>query len=241
MRTRFLVSATLLPLALSLYAEDTTGRVEGVIVDSGSGLNLRRTHVVLRPADGGLAAIGVETDERGRFEFRDVPAGRYSLFAERDGYLPGIVATRGAYRLPEVIAVQAAFPVTGVEIRMSKWATIGGKIKYDDAEPASSVLVQAWRERTWRGRHGYYVTTAVRTNDRGEYRIYGLPPGSYVLAAVYDRAIQIPNLKEQPRLDASGMLVPPEGYATTFFPNSTKLTDAVSLKVAGSAPREETV
>jgi len=223
-----LISLVFLTTAL---AEDTAARVDGVIVDASNGLNLRRTHVVLRPAEGGLSPIGVETDERGRFEFRDVPQGRYVLFAERDGYLPGTVATRGGYRLPEVIAVQTAFPLTGIEIRLSRWATIGGKIKYDDAEPASSVLVQAWRERTWRGRHGYYVTTAVRTNDRGEYRIYGLPPGSYILAAVFDRVLQIPNLKEQPRLDSSGVMVPPEGYTTTFFPNSTKLVDAAALKV----------
>ncbi len=231
MRSRLLLSAAI--LTLTAYAQDQppTARVDGTIVDAANGLNLRRTHVILRPADAGLSAIGVETDARGHFEFRDVPPGRYALLAERDGYLPATIATRGAYRLPEILAVQSAFPLSGIEIRMYRWATIGGRIKYDDAEPASTILVQAWRERSWRGRHGYYVSTAVRTNDRGEYRIYGLAPGSYILAAVYDRVVQVANLKEQPRLDASGIAVPQEGYTTTFFPNSTKLAEAAPLKV----------
>jgi hypothetical protein len=62
-------------------------QVEGQVL-SEAGQPLRRAHVTLRPLQAGLSATGAEADERGNFVLRRIPAGLYSLIAERDGYLP---------------------------------------------------------------------------------------------------------------------------------------------------------
>ncbi len=101
----------------------------------------------------------------------------------------------------------------------------------DDGEPGVGVRVELYREYRTRGRHGYGVVSAAITNDRGEYRVYGLQPGSYFVAAVYDKAPLVAGAQDQPLTDALGRELPPTGYTTTFFPNTEKLSEALPVKV----------
>jgi protocatechuate 3,4-dioxygenase beta subunit len=75
-------------------------RVEGKVVSDLDGRGLRRAHVVLRPIDAGLPAVGTDADEQGEFELRDIAPGRYTLTADRDGFLPSSVFLRGTLRMP---------------------------------------------------------------------------------------------------------------------------------------------
>lgn len=225
MQMRWLTFALTVNLALAA----NLARIDGTVTDASNGQPLRRVQVMLRPASAGLAAIGVETDDRGTFEVRDVEPGQYSVLAQRDGYLPAAIARFQGAALPAVFAVEPDEKMAGVEIRLTRWSTIGGRIRYDDAEPASGILVQAWREWIWRGQRRWYVAGSARTNDRGEYRLYGLSKGPHVIAAVYDRPSPVANLLEQARLDSSGLPVPVTGYVTTFYPASTRLPDAIAV------------
>ena len=40
--------------------------------------------MVLQPLQAGTPAIGVDADEKGNFEIREIAAGNYSLVAQRD-------------------------------------------------------------------------------------------------------------------------------------------------------------
>src|SRR5258708_6403154 len=76
-------------------------RIEGKVLTDGD-LPLRRAHVVLRPIEAGRTTIGVEADDKGAFVVRDITPGRYSLIAQRDGYLATSTCLRGALRMPPV-------------------------------------------------------------------------------------------------------------------------------------------
>jgi hypothetical protein len=115
---------------------------------------------------------------------------------------------------------------------MVPWGVIGGKIKFDDAEPAVNVAVQLYREYYLKGRHGWAVAATTRTNDRGEYRVHGLEPGSYYIAALYQAPPRPPNSEEQRPTDASGKPAAELSYAVTFYPEVQKLADAVAVRIS---------
>ena len=74
---------------------------------------------------------------------------------------------------------------------------VSGKVKFDDAEPAVNVAIQLYRSYYDRGRHGYAAAASGRTDDRGEYRLHGLEPGSYYVAALYQAPPRPAGAEEQ--------------------------------------------
>ena len=53
----------------------------------------------------------------------------------------------------------------------------------EDGEPVAMVNVQALRQSYVRGQKQLAPASSASTNDRGEFRIFGLPPGRYFLSA----------------------------------------------------------
>jgi hypothetical protein len=196
--------------------------VEGTVVNDRTGLPLNRAHVVLRPAQAGASAIGIDTDDKGMFAISDVDPGRYSLSAARDGYLSSSVCLIGTLRLPQVFAIGAKQSITGLTFRLRPFAVMAGRISFEDGEPAMSVRVEAYREYRNHVRHGYALAASATTNDRGEYRMFGLQPGSYVVSASNERP-----LPANEKVRGARAL----GYAMTFYTNSTKLSEAVPVRL----------
>src|SRR5580692_11477775 len=62
----------------------TSGRVEGQLVDAGSGEGIRKGWLTLRAGTAGYTTV---SDSNGNFVFEDVEPGRYSLAAEHSAYL----------------------------------------------------------------------------------------------------------------------------------------------------------
>jgi hypothetical protein len=193
--------------------------IEGTVVNDGSGLRLKRAHVVLRPEKTGASAIGVDTDDKGAFTIRNVDAGRYSLSASRDGYLTSTVCSMGAVRLPQIFSIGAKETIAGLTFRLLPFAVMVGRISFDDGEPAMNIRVEAYREYRNHLRNGYLMAASATTNDRGEYRMFGLRSGSYIVAAVERGAAANEQVHDELR------------YATTFYVNSTKLSESVPVKL----------
>jgi Carboxypeptidase regulatory-like domain len=206
-------------------------RVEGHVISDLDERPLRRAHVMLRAAEAGITSVGAEADEKGNFDLRDVAPGRYSLIAERDGFLASAVCMKGALRMPPVISIGAGQSLSNLTFRLRPWAVITGKIRFEDGDPGINIRVDAYREYHFKSRHGYSIMMSARTDDRGEYRLHGLQPGSYFVAAAYERALPTQGYREQTRVDEQGEERPAIGYTTTFFPNTVKLSEAVGVRL----------
>jgi hypothetical protein len=187
--------------------------------------------VLLGPAETSGSALVQTTDEKGKFSFPKVAPGTYSITVQRDGYLKQTAGRIGAYKMPPIFLIQPGQDVGSLDFRMVPWGVVSGKVKFDDAEPAVGVTVQMYREYYRRGRHGWEVAANTRTNDLGEYRVHGLDPGSYYVAALYQKPQLPPNAEEQRRADASGKSRDELSYAVTFYPDVQKLADAVAIRV----------
>jgi hypothetical protein len=223
----------LAPLAL---AQARAPVLSGVVLGGADGKPVKRAEVILRSAGPGIPPLGVTTDENGRFAFFDVRPGQYDLRAMRHGFLPSTYVHRGAVRLPMPFVLEENSPVSELRIRLSPAAALSGKVKHGDADPAIGVTVEAYREYFDRTRHGFQLAGRAATDDRGEYRIYDLPPGRYYVAAILGSFSSLStDVAENFALDAAGKPAPPERSVTTFFPSAWKMAEAARIEVGPGA------
>jgi hypothetical protein len=190
---------------------------------------LRRALVELRPAEAANGGLIQTTDDSGEFAFPKVTPGRYRITVLRDGFIRQMAGRIGAYKMPPIFSVHPG-DASRFTFRMTPWAVVSGKVKFDDAEPAVNVAIQLYREYYSRGRHGYALAASTRTDDRGDYRVHGLESGAYYVAALYQTPALPANATEQRRPDSSGNLSE-LSYAVTFFPEVQKLSDAVAVRL----------
>jgi hypothetical protein len=216
-------------LAALLTLPVAAAEIHGTVVSALDGKPLKRAEVILRSADPGFVPVGVTTNDAGAFAFLDVPDGRYILQSSRDGYVPSTAVYQNGGRLMAPFTV--ASDLQGIVIRMSSAATISGRVRHGDGEPASRLLVQAYREVYDRNQHRYEVAARAVTDDRGEYRFYGLPPGRYSVAAIFQPYQGNDEVREQMARDAYGQRVVPERPVTTFVPSTWKLNEATQFVI----------
>ncbi|HEY4364012.1 MAG TPA: carboxypeptidase regulatory-like domain-containing protein [Bryobacteraceae bacterium] len=207
-----------------------TAQIEGRVINDLTNQPLGRAFITLRPQQAGLSATGTQTDEQGHFLLRQIIPGAYALVAQADQFLATSIFLEGGLRMPQSFDIAAGQQIKDVTFRLRPWAVLSGKVRFEDAELAIGARVEMFRAVRLRGRRTYQSVGGTLTDDRGEFRIFGLQPGEYFLAASYDRSLT-PGFKEQPRKDAQGRELPALGYAMTFFPRTTVLSEAVPLRL----------
>ena len=216
-------------LAVLLTLPLAAAEIRGIVVSAADGKILKRAEVVLRPSESGKIAVGVTTNDEGSFAFLDVAKGKYFLQVSRDGYVPSVAVYQNGGRLMAPFTFENDMP--DVTIRLSPAATISGKVRHGDGEPASRLLVQAYREVYERNQHRYEIAARATTDDRGEYRLYGLPPGRYYVAAIFQPYQGKEDVREELIRDSYGQRVTPERTVTTFAPSTWNLNEATLFPV----------
>ena len=201
-----------------------TAKIRGTIVASDDGRPLRR--VVVRVAAPELREPrSASTDLSGRYEIADLPAGRYTVTASRAGF---VTISHGQTRPNEMgrpIDVSDGQTVERINFSLPRGAAITGRIVDEYGEPVAGASVQAMQMRYVEGRQqptmaGTGVPAAMfQTPDTGEFRVWGLPPGEYLLQA------------NPP--GANGPFEAPDraGYSPTYYPNTTVPSEAQVVRV----------
>ena len=162
-----------------------TAAVHGVVfTDAAPRSPLRRTKVTISGVEIEFARTVVTGDD-GAFVFSELAAGRYVVTASKDGY---VTTSAGARRLGRLGNIElAAGGSARLDLTMVKGAVITGRVQLPNNEPAAGISVQVLRfdnsgplgER----RLAPAGIPAVTTDDRGEYRIFGLAAGTYYVRA----------------------------------------------------------
>ena len=146
---------------------------------------LRRARVTI---NGAALEMGrtVISGEDGSFFFEGLPPGTYQLSAAKAAYVPmNFGASRAGH--PGVPLVLAPGESRRVAFSLSRGAVITGAVLDAAGQPVQGIVVKALARAFVPSVGDYRYSPAgvssLATDDRGAYRIFGLPAGDYVVAA----------------------------------------------------------
>jgi hypothetical protein len=150
------------------------------------------------------------TDSDGRFRVSGLDSGLFMVSAQLPGFTTPDVT-------PEPGETNYYRPGDTVNLTLIKGGVITGTVRDSNNDPVVAVAVRALRVRDGLGRaeagRSNSLFTERLTDDRGVYRIYGLPPGIYVITAGSSQRL-------------FGTFNAYESDAPTYFPSSTRDTAA---------------
>ncbi|HEU4432982.1 MAG TPA: carboxypeptidase-like regulatory domain-containing protein, partial [Pyrinomonadaceae bacterium] len=169
---------------------------------------------------------------RGEFRFTEVVAGSYFVVAEA----PGLLFPRSSFVINEFgIGSDTEVDHTRVtvdgknaarcEIRVVRAGAISGTITYADKEPVVNSRIVLFRRKG--GTVVPFFAEALPTNDRGMYRIDGLPDGEYFVGVVTGRIAAM----KVSRLDDVGV-------ATSYYPGVVDVSEAKPIQIQSGSEVE---
>jgi hypothetical protein len=239
-------------LLLVLQAPSTSGTIDGLVLRAGSDEPIAGAQIMITRAGAGTVTIApVRTDARGRFHFGDLEPGNYRIVAAQNGFVRQEYGQRAVGLQGTPVDVAAGQAAKDIVFRLAATGTITGRVTDDTGLPltgASVVLLRGLYDAE--GRRSLQPVNSVRTDDRGEYRLFWITPGRYFLRASTSRPLDELALNNPasgnvyngpPRSDGvtqvgNGALYNPNGvidmaYASTFYTQTTEAARAVPLSV----------
>jgi hypothetical protein len=144
--------------------------------------------VTLNDVNRGMPGLTTTTDDSGTFRFSGVPAGRFDLQAFRNGFLRSSYGASRPDRAGTPIVVRDGESISNLTMTIVKGGVISGVVRDRQGQPLPDVTVRVLR-RNYHATTGEATLSAPNgsvvspTDDRGEYRAFGLPPGGYVVLA----------------------------------------------------------
>jgi hypothetical protein len=254
--------AFLLPLSLFAQQRDSpvapvgTGEISGVVMSAGSQPQPVRRVVVSISGDA-LPMRSAITDDAGRFVFNRLPAGSFSVTARKAAYLSTEHGSTKPGRAGSRIAL-AAGEKRAIALTIFKGAVIAGTLRDPSGQALAGVGVAAIDTRLASQGAGISPEVAT-TDDRGNYRIFGLMPGEYVIAAgpaaagtgeiggrtAAEMDALLSTLSQRQNRGAaapsSPAAIPPASsitYAPIYYPGTPYYPEAGHFRVAAQEERE---
>jgi hypothetical protein len=210
--------------------QSSSGRasISGVVVRAGAAPGFQfmaKAVVELSPA-----GVFSTTDGKGRFNFRNVAPGYYMLIPRKDGFVPQQDTGRGLSEFGMAIKVGGEQVRSDVELVMIPAPAISGFVYHPNGEPLAAGVVQAYARRYTPFGPQVRAVKKVLTNDLGEYRLYWLNFGEYMVAAGYGERVRgsgLAGVRLTPNVSKAD-----EGYATVFYGGTTNPGEARSIRLA---------
>lgn len=197
-----------------------TSILKGQVVASDTGTPIRRAQVRVSGITMRESRLAT-TDAQGRFEIRELPAGRYTLTASKGGFVTLQYGQRRPGESGTPLELGDAQTLDRVMVGLPRGSVIAGRITDEFGEPIVNAAVSAWRY-SYVGGARRLTPAGARdtTDDQGTYRLFGLAPGDYIVSA----ALRTGEVTD-PGDDLSG-------FAPTYYPGTSSPADAQRVRVA---------
>ncbi len=221
-----LLLVVIVTIRLLAADQERSASVSGIVIDE-SGRRVPRATVIVRLPGAEAEPVGrVTADDRGGFTIGGLPAGEVAVLATKPGYVDARSYVRQA--VPNVTLSRAGRAT--VTLRLQTGGVISGTVVDRDGAPAHGVLVAVEGRLNQFGRIVPLSSSlGTRTNSRGEYRLFGLAAGSYVVNAIHPLAFKGPLVTA----DGAGA----ESYVSLYHPDSLSAKSAVPITIAAGEER----
>jgi hypothetical protein len=212
-------------------APSATGRISGRVIAGDTGRPIVRARVSLSAPQGGGRVV--LTDNTGAYELTGLPEGRFTLQASKSGFIALQYGQRRPLQAGTPIQIGAGQELRGVDFRLPRGGAISGRVFDENNDPMPGIPVRVLEYRYAQGNRQLMDVGNAQTDDRGEYRVWGLNPGEYYVSATPPpplgnaargggpgpfggRGLPVASAAEQESF----------GYAPTYFPGVTSVGDA---------------
>ena len=213
-----------------------TGRIRGRVTAADTGIPLRVAQVRVFGTLPGLQQV-TDTDADGRYEFFNVPASRYTISVTRTGYVSMQFGQENSSQSGKPINLADGEVVEKIDVALPRGAVIAGRIVDDLGEPVAGVRVQAQRYVYQAGGERRLIGAGPMpspplTDDLGQFRVYGLIPGSYVVSADPQTTGGMNIIGGPATPIAAGVGAnASDGYSTTYYPGTNNIAEAQTIVV----------
>lgn len=168
--------------------------VTGRVVAAADGNPLKSARVVLVAEDTKShdQMYAASSDSDGHFVLKEIPSGRYQFFASHTGFVEQHYKA-GTNSAGPLFSLKPGEKVSDALFRLVAASVITGRISNEDGEPMERIQVFALRRPTEEDtedeetpvQHKIQAepVASSESDDRGQYRIFGLKPGEYFVLA----------------------------------------------------------
>jgi hypothetical protein len=188
--------------------------VVGRVMSPATNTPVRGAQVVATNERG--ARVATVTDQNGAYRLNQLPAGQWRVAASKSGFITWEYGQRRPFQpAPPIALTRGQFTA---DIPLTRGGAISGRVYDATGDSLAGLQVRVYRATIEQGsRRLKPVGIADFTDDTGTFRVYGLPPGDYYVAA---------SLRVAP-IDS----VVQTTYAPTYFPGTGDLAEAQRIKL----------
>src|SRR5207249_826823 len=158
----------------ALSSETAGADLQGVVVRAGGTEPVTKANIALQDVSVKSRTLTAITSDAGKFIIRAVPAGKYELTVTRTGYVQS----------DQSLTLENDPRPRNVIVALNPSGAISGRIFDEFGEPVIGAEVRAMKSFYQRGGRILVPMQSAVTDDRGEYRLFWLPPGRYFVSAV---------------------------------------------------------
>jgi hypothetical protein len=218
-----------------------TGRITGRVVAADTGRPIKRARVFINAAEvqGGRGAL---TDDAGVFDFAELPAARYTVTVQKAGFVSLSYGQRRPLQAGTPLQLNDGQQLRNVDFQLPRGSVIGGRVLDEDGEAMPGVMVRVMRYQYLQGDRRLAPAGTAQTDDKGQYRVWGLMPGDYYINAIargggfggpFGGRGGFPGGRGGGAAFAGGGGPEPDNvnYAPTFYPGVPTLNDAKPVTV----------
>jgi protocatechuate 3,4-dioxygenase beta subunit len=203
--------------------------IAGRVAAADTGRALRHARVV---AAGGGRPHAASTDEQGRYRITGLTAGTYTVSAAKSGFVDGAFGQRRSSGTGTPVELADTQQAANIDIKLARGGVVTGHVLDEEGEPLARAVVTVLRQQYVRGQKQLAAAGSDQTDDRGQYRVFGLSPGDYFVSAAVGGVEQ----GFRPAFGDFGGSQQAEtsGYAPTYYAGVTSATDATKVKLAAA-------
>jgi len=206
-----------------------TCSISGLVVKSETNEPLKKAGVYLRKLDDLRSGYVTHTDATGHFAIERIEPGRYDLRVEHTGYLSQSYGENSAANRGAVLSLATGSKMSDLLFRLVPWAVISGRVTDENGDPFPNAIVEAMHHFISEGKRQLGAVERAETNDLGEFRLYGLARGRYLVRA---RSRDGRNGNQLSLFVRDEGPTGETGYAPVYYPGTADVARAAMIDVA---------